>query len=259
MKPTPREKSIIPQSWDVPEAMLHGIGKKAGRQKMIREDDHILLILHQLPELGDDGRRKRSLFWRNPAGQWKSKRHGDGIESLQKHVQIFAKAVEKVDAKLDVSNDAGDYLEVLRVATPLHRSCRNKLAVLEELRDVLPEDAEVMSLRDWALGLERSTEFICADARHGMDFCMAESAERQARASRDAGDEARLLNRLVAFFFPVATLAAIGGMNPPGEVFGSQQIWMILAIGLVAGLVLHYSNVLTTFLNRKKRREREED
>ncbi|BDS06383.1 hypothetical protein NT6N_14230 [Oceaniferula spumae] len=259
MKQKPAAKSIIPESWAVPESMHHGIGKKAGRQKMIEEDGHILLILHQLPVLGDDGRRKRSLFWRNPEGEWKSKRHGDGIAALQEHVGIFSKAVEKVDAKLDVSTDAGDYLEVLRAATPLHRSCRNMLNVLEQLRDVLPADADVMSLRDWALGLERSTEFIASDARHGMDFCMAESAERQARASKEAGDEARLLNRLVAFFFPVATLAAIGGMNPPNEVFGSTQIWMILGIGMIAGLVLHFSNVFSKWLGRRKREEQQEE
>lgn len=231
----------------------------AGRQKMLHIDHHILLILHQLPELGDDGKRKRAFFWRNPEGEWKSSLFGEGIAALEQHVELYAKAVEKLDHHLDHSDDAGDYLKVLRVATPLYRASRNMVLVLEELRDVLPDDMEIMHLRDQSLGLERSTEFIASDARHGMDFCMAESAERQARASREAGDEAKLLNRLVAFFFPVATLAAIGGMNPPDEVFGSRQIWMILGIGMVAGFVLHFSNVLAKWLGKRKRQAQEEE
>jgi len=250
--------NTIPKAWAIPEAFHKGVGKVAGRQKMLHQDDHILLVLHQLPKLGDDGKRKRSYFWRNPEGEWKSSLYGSGIVALEEHVQHFTKAVETLDHQLDTSDDAGDYLKVLRVATPLHRALRNMVLVLEELRDVLPDDLDVMHLRDQALGLERSTEFIASDARHGMDFSMAESAERQARASREAGDEARLLNRLVALFFPMATLAAIGGMNPPHEVFGSTQIWMILGIGLLAGLVLHFSNELSKFLSRKKRQKESE-
>lgn len=258
MKKKRTVKKAIPASWNIPEAFFKDVGKIAGRQKMLHSDGHILLVLHQLPVLGDDGKRERSFFWRNPGGEWRSSLHGDGIAALEKHVAVFAKAVEKLDMHLDTSDGAGDYLKVLRMATPLCRSSQNLVLVLEKLRDALPDDGEVMHLRDQSLWLERSTEFIASDARHGMDFCIAESAERQARASFEASEEARLLNRLVAFFFPVATLAAIGGMNPPDEVFGSKQIWMILGIGMVAGLVLHFSNVFAKWLGRRKRGEEDD-
>jgi len=102
----------------------------------------------------------------------------------------------------------------------------------------MPEDHTIMGIRDRGISLERTLELIASDARHGMNFCMAESAAHQAQASRESSKETQLLNRMVAFFFPLATFAAIMGMNPPHEVLGSGSIWTILILGIFAGWLL---------------------
>ena len=50
--------------------------------------------------------------------------------------------------------------------------------------------------------------------------------------------EARKLNRLVATFFPLATLVAVFGMSPPAEVIKAPGFWLVLVAGIVAGLVV---------------------
>ncbi|MEX1048691.1 MAG: hypothetical protein WED15_04120 [Akkermansiaceae bacterium] len=39
----------------------------------------------------------------------------------------------------------------------------------------------------------------------------------------------RRLNRLLAFFLPLATLVVVFGMHPPGQLFRQQGFWLVLA------------------------------
>jgi hypothetical protein len=48
-------------------------------------------------------------------------------------------------------------------------------------------------------------ELIAADAKAGMEFTMAEATNQHALSAQAASHEARRLNRLVAFFFPLAS------------------------------------------------------
>jgi hypothetical protein len=228
-------KSPIPKSWDIPLPFKQRVGSEVGRQRILQHDDHILLVLHQVPKLDDDGKREPALFWKDPDNQWKSLTHGGGIRALQTHLSHYEEVMEKLDDRLDHAKYAADYFSVLREVKPLLRASRNMVTVLESLRSAMPDDYTIMSIRDQGIGIERSVEFIDSDARHGMDFCMAESAAEQARATHAAGAETRQLNRMVAFFFPLATLAAILGMNPPSEVLGSAHIWLIILLGCVTG------------------------
>jgi Mg2+ and Co2+ transporter CorA len=97
----------------------------------------------------------------------------------------------------------------------------------------------VITLRDQAADLERAIELVAADAKAGMDFTLAESASQQAASAEVANLEARRLNRLAAFFFPLATLVAVFGMNSPEEVCKSSGFWVVLGIGIVLGFLVH--------------------
>ena len=239
-------KSLIPKSWDVPHEFKRRLGSHVGRQRMFHHDQHILLILHHVPKTGDDGKREPALFWKNPDNQWKSLGRGGGIQALKNHLEDYEKTTERIDDLLDNAETAADYFTIQREITPLLRAVRNMVSVLETLRLEMPEDHAIMALRDRGIRLERSTDLISSDARNGMDFCMAESAEDQAQASRDASEETRRLNRMVAFFFPLATFAAILGMNPPAQVLSSGGIWVILLLGVIAGWVLQKKQALSS-------------
>ena len=62
----------IPKTWDLPEAIRKRLGESVGKQRLMNEDGHILLLLHQVPRSEDDEVRAAVVFWRNPAGEWKS-------------------------------------------------------------------------------------------------------------------------------------------------------------------------------------------
>ena len=71
---------------------------------------------------------------------------------------------------------------------------------------------------------DRAVELVAQDAKSGMDFALAQAAETQAQYAHAAGQEARKLNRLVALFFPLATLASVFGMNPPPQSISPDSI-----------------------------------
>ena len=96
-------------------------------------------------------------------------------------------------------------------------------------------------MRDQAVAIDRAIELVAADAKSGMDFTLAESAEQQARFAFEAGIEARRLNRLVAFFFPVATLVAIFGVNNPEEILKLRGFWVVLGLGVIAGIIVLFT------------------
>jgi hypothetical protein len=58
-------------------------------------------------------------------------------------------------------------------------------------------------------------------------------------ATDAANHEARRLNRLAAFFFPLATLVADFGMNPPDTVWRNPGFWTALGAGVLLGFLVH--------------------
>lgn len=80
---------------------------------------------------------------------------------------------------------------------------------------------------------------VAVDAKSGMDFTLAESANQQAISAEIANREARRLNRLAAFFFPLATLVAVFGMNPPEMLYRNMNFWIVLCAGILLGAVVY--------------------
>jgi len=112
------------------------------------------------------------------------------------------------------------------------------LAVVSELRKALPDDREVLAIRDLAVLVERSADLLVQDAKTSLDFLVAKSASEQAAAAASATEEARKLNRLAAFFFPLVTLAAVFGMNRPSVMMNYGGVWTVVGLGLFMGLVV---------------------
>lgn len=230
--------AFIPKTWDLPESIRRRLGDKAGRQRLMDEDGHLLLILHAPPRPEDDAVRNSAVFWCNPAGEWKSAPEAGGMSALQSHLSAFRTRVEQLDEVVDAAREPRQYFEVMRAINPLLRSSRNLLAVMEETRKARPNERRLILLRDEAVEIERGADLLANDAKAGMEFSLAESGQSQAQEARIANEEARRLNRLVALFFPLATLVAIFGMNEPSRILTMPGFWPIIALGVVLGLVL---------------------
>jgi hypothetical protein len=248
-----QKADYIPQSWDLPESIRKRLGGSVGKQRLMNEDGHLLLLLHQVPRAEDDERRRPMVAWRDPAGDWKSAPAGGGFAGLEAHLASYQAAIHRLDEDVDSAKSARQYFEVMRRMHPLHRSTRSLFSVMQSAREALPEDLRIINLRDQAAELERAIELVAADAKAGMDFLLAESANQHAALAEMANQEARRLNRLAAFFFPLATLVAVFGMNPPETVYGTPGFWLVLGAGILLGFFVHA--LVASGSGRKRRSE----
>ncbi len=230
--------TYIPKTWDLPVAIRKRLGDTVGRQRLMNEDGHMLLLLHQVPKAEDDEVRTAVVFWRNPAGEWKSAPVSGGLGGLETHLTSYRTAVHQLDEEVESAKSPRQFFEIMRRMHPLQRSTRNMLDAIQATRQALPDDTRIINMRDQAADLERGIELVAADAKAGMDFTLAESANQQALSAEVANREARRLNRLAAFFFPLATLVAVFGMNPPEHVYRNSSFWVVLGAGVLLGLIV---------------------
>jgi Mg2+ and Co2+ transporter CorA len=216
------------------------MGESVGRQRAMTDEGHLLLVLHAPPSAGQDDREPR-LFWRNAEGQWKSNSLGAGIQALKVHVEQFAEREDQLDGLLDTGSGARDYFAVLQAVAPLHRAARNLHSTLQQAREMMPAERDLINVRDRAGEIERALELVHVDAKNALDFTVARESEEQTQRSYDMAVASHRLNVLVAMFFPIATVSAVFGMNLP---HGLEQystpiaFWGVLGASFVAGMLL---------------------
>ena len=237
----------FPLDWKAPALFAKRLGDQVGRQRVMSAEGHLLLVLHAPPAAGSAERRGR-LFWRAADGGWRSKPLGDGVQSLKRHVGEFAERMELLEKQCLAADGAETYFRLLREIAPLHRTARHLHAVLQEARELAPEDRDIINLRDQAGEIERAFELLHGDAKHGLDFTVAHLAEKQSQRTLEMAVSAHRLNLLVSTFCPVATLsaifAAVFAMMHVRRDHGLDAVntpalfWIAMAAGLVGGLLL---------------------
>jgi Mg2+ and Co2+ transporter CorA len=206
-------------------------------------DGHLLLILHE-PPAADHARRGARIFWRAPDGSWKSNALGAGARSLRRHVDEFAQAVERLESLEEQAARADEYQALLTRISPLLRSSRNLYATLQEARELVREDRDLIICRDQAYATQRAAELLNGDVHSGLQCAIARRAEEQADNSHQMAVAGHRLNLLAALFFPLATIASIFGMNLAfgfEETYAPLPFLIAVAVGIAMGLVLRAS------------------
>lgn len=224
----------------MPALFARRLGDTVGRQRVMADEGHLLLILHSPPD-GVENTRAGRLFWRDPTGEWRSKALGDGPQALKRHVGEFVAAVEEIEKHWQSAAAAVDYYRLLREIAPLHRAVRNLHATLQQTRELAPNDRDLINLRDQVGEIERTLELLHGDVRNGLDFTVAHQAEQQTERSYEMAVAAHRLNLLAAVFLPIATLAAVFGMNLShglGEEASAGLFWTLPLAGLAAGFMI---------------------
>ncbi len=233
-----RKTSLLPKLWPIPPVFLKRLGETVGRQRLMKEQGHLLIVLHRVPSSEDKGKREGCFFWVSEDGTWKSSPEAGGKSALRALVGEYLQRAQMLDEGLEKSGAAEDIHSIIDEAAPILRAARNMMGVMQELREALPDDDQVLSIRDLAVEVERSMDLLLQDAKSSLDFLIAKSSAEQAAAAASATEEARKLNRLAAFFFPLMTLAAVFGMNRPSEVMAYQGAYVVCGLGLVMGTVV---------------------
>ena len=114
-------------------------------------------------------------------------------------------------------------------------------AVLQEARKLVPNDRNLINLRDQAYDIERTADLLYNTTKNALDFAIARRAEEEAQSSRKMAVSAYRLNLLAAFFFPLATLSAVFGTNMDHGLEHRSAPWPLLGlvvVGLLAGSIL---------------------
>ena len=60
----PSVRSLLPLSWQVPDEFHRRLGDQPGRQRTMKADGHLLVILHAPPK-PDVAEREGRFFWRD--------------------------------------------------------------------------------------------------------------------------------------------------------------------------------------------------
>jgi hypothetical protein len=238
---------LLPLTWNVPDVFRQRLGSTIGKQRTMEADGHLLLVVHQPPQAGENTRRGR-LLWRDPAGNWRGSDTGSGVVAVRKHLEQFAEVIAEYDKAEEVATKADDYLPLLEGLAPLLRSVRNLEQVMQEARKLVPEDRSLIDFRDQAYELARTADLLYTDAKNGMEVAIVRRAEQQAQSGERAAAAAGRFNLLVAFFFPIGTLAGIFGMTVQTGFEDIAPPWPVITlvlVGLTCGsmLALHINRI----------------
>lgn len=237
--------SPIPNDWEVPQAFRDRLSEKAGRQRAMTTDGHLLLILHDTPDPEEPARRSARLFWRKPDGAWKGDARGvTTIEALQAHLQRYQQRAEDLEDAVEAAVTAADYFRVVYETAPMLHSARNMTRALQAAREAAPRDKGLISARDSAQELERAFELIHGYAKDGLEFTVARNAEESAKNSEHVIRSGHQLNLLAAVFLPITALGSLLGMN---LVHGFETwhapytFWVVSALSFAVGFWLKAS------------------
>ena len=230
----------IPNDWKIPEALQIRLGANTtGRQRALVADDHLLLVLHEVPRHGQ--RERRGIyFWRAFDGAWRSSAESSGVPTLAEHVNDYSQAADELEAKYQTARMAKDYFAVLEEVAPILRSATNMYSALHSAREALPDVSALIGVRDTAGDVVRSLELLYADAKNALDYDIAKSSEEQAMLGEEAVRSGVRLNILAAIFLPLSTVTGMLGVNltlglESAPVWAS---WSLFGLGLVVGLIV---------------------
>ena len=231
---------IIPPNWKLPEAIRKRLGQVSyGRQRVIAEEGHMLIVLHRPPD-ADQSHREGVLYWRSPTGEWQTSVGGAGMGTLKAHVQLYADLDAKLTKDYDEAMTAGQLFDVVETLTPLTRAARNMHQTLQTARDLAKSDAALIDVRDQADEVDRNLDLLLQDARNAIDYKIARESEEQSKLNKEALHASHRLNTLAALFLPLTAITSLFGMNfhTGFESNGPVMFWIALGVGVVLGFIM---------------------
>lgn len=235
---------VIPSTWELPSVIVSRFGTSAGKQRAMFHDGHLVLVTH-LPPDHDEADRRPAIFWRNPSGAWKGTGDGKGgLSGLKSVLEAYRERVAKLDSDFENSKSASEYFRILQAIAPVLRAARHLHKTLQEARERVPADTDIIALRDAAADVERNAELVQSDAKAGLDFTVAKRAEEQAASAEHIAKSSHRLNLIAALFLPVSAIGSVFGVN---MVSGLENVgkpwlfWSFIAGAFVIGFIVRAS------------------
>ncbi|MEB3281457.1 MAG: CorA family divalent cation transporter [Lyngbya sp.] len=243
----------LPPTWAIPESIRDRLGQKsAGKQRAMVSSGHLLLVLHQAPQPGSR-EREAVFFWRQPDGRWEASLGGVGFQRLIQQIKAYSLAEENLTDQYFQAQSSEDYFHILENLAPLQRATKNLHATLQSAREAIPNDRDLIDLRDAAYETERTLDLLYQNTKNALDFAMAKKSEEQAKLSLESVRSAHRLNLLAAIFFPLTAISCVFGMNLPTglETQSPALFWIVFFGGIFLGFMVR-NWVLTGRLSTTK-------
>lgn len=231
---------LLPADWEMPPAVRARLGRTVGRQRVIAEADHVLVIVHRVPS-AEETERRGCIAWRDPSGRWRAIEAVEGRVALRQVLDEYRATLASIDEALEAGPDIEACFRILERLSPIGRAARHVHGTLQEAREACPHDKAILDLRDQAYAVERRAELLSGDARFALERALARSSHEHTIESRRTADAGDRLNRLVALFLPAGTAAALLGMNVQSGLEDLTPPWpfvWVVLVCLVVGVML---------------------
>ncbi len=131
-----------------------------------------------------------------------------------------------LEGAVETARSAADYFRILQDVAPLLRASRGLHKALQDAREALKTDVDMISLRDLAYEAERTLELAQQDANAGLDFTVARRAEEQAELAERIAKSSHRLNMITALFLPVTALGGVFGANLAHGLENTSAPWL---------------------------------
>jgi hypothetical protein len=125
-----------------------------------------------------------------------------GAGALKRHVQSYAELETRLTHDFEKRPGLSELFDLLEPLTPLSRAARNMHAALQQAREAIKGDTQLIEIRDLAYDVERNFELLIEDVRLAIQLRTAKEEEEQARLGQEALRASHRLNILAALFFP---------------------------------------------------------
>ena len=238
--PTPvtRGSSPLPPGWQIPDSIRNRIGREAGPQRAIFEEDHLLIMLHE-PPAADGIARQAACYWRKPGGDWQTSRKSGPGGQVTDLLEAYEEILLKLETAETAATRAAEFHEILESLGPILRASRGLHRALQQAREFVKTDRDLINYRDRAAAIERTAELILQDAQFGISFIAARQSESQAESAQRMAATAHRLNVLAAIFLPMTAIASVLSMDVrSGLPNTTENFWIIVAGSLGLGLAV---------------------
>ena len=226
-------------SWELPLAIERRLGPKSyGRQRVIAEDGHVLIILHGVLAK-DQEFPEEYVFLHAPDGRCKATVSQRVKKQLRQLLAQFDAAYDVIEEQYKAAVTASELFASLDLVSPIKRTATHLYETLQAARKAIDESLFI-ELRDEAYMISRAYDLLHEEIKSSLDYRIAKNTEKQAKQAAEALKAQNRLNILAAFTFPLISLATIFGMNLISglEEMSPVIFWAVFVVGAIVGLIL---------------------
>lgn len=224
-------------NWTLPQSIENRLGVYSyGNQRTIFEENHLLIILHDIPQPEKNQVDDHVFLVKPDLSLWYNG-YENGKYEMNSLLEEYKKAYEELDAKATEAKTAKDFFLILERLLPITRKVKQLAKTLQTAREQVPNFLEMIAFRDWGAELQQNFDVLLADCKLSLDFRVAQQTEQQVLDTNASIKAQNKLNLMASFTFPVMAVSTIFGMNLTNGLENISPIyfWVVSAIGVGVG------------------------